>query len=190
MWPPQWKSHLLSRSSWAQVWTRVGKRMGGGEGRRLGRREHTPLHAPGHPPPRCAQMWPCPSCSKASRYHRDDSDMEQGQGCCPCMGCAPLLLIPQLAQDRQGSSPSPAQQDPWGPVSSKEALDLGFAMWRITPHLQVRIGPTAFIKWLLCLRNDSCHYFRRRRFKLWRHNEFWRVFCAVSNCLISRSWSH
>ena len=136
MWPPQWKPHLVPWSPCTQMWTRVGKGMGGGDGSRLGRHGLTLLPAPEHPPPRCGQMWSCPSCSRASRYHRDDSDTEQGRGCCPCVDCAPLLLIPQLAQDRQGSSPSPAQQDPWGPVSSKDALDLGFAIWKITPSFR------------------------------------------------------
>lgn len=53
----------------------------------------------------------------------------------------------------------------------------------------VKIGPSTFIKQLLCLRNDSQHYFSRT-FKLWRHNEYRCMFCAVSNCLILRSWSH
>lgn len=113
------EASLVSWSPWAQLWTRVGKGTGGGDGSRLGRCEHTPLPAPRHLPPRCDQMWPCPSCSRASRYHRDDSDMEQGWGCCPCVGCDPTAF--------------PGQQVPWRPTSSKEGLDLDFAMQRVTP---------------------------------------------------------
>lgn len=113
----------------------------------------------------------------------------RGEDAVPVWAMLPFCWSHSLP--RTGKAPAfPQHSRILGDLFLPKRLFFGFCYVKDNPLFQVSIGPTTFIKWLLCLRNDSHHYFSRRRFKLWRHNEFWCVFCAVSNCLISRSWSH
>lgn len=134
---------------------------------------------------RCSQMWWCHPGTELPGEH---SNIGQGKGCSPCVVCAPFLLTPRLT--RTGDAPAlPQHRGAMWICFFHSGSYTGFWKVKGDPPLE-RIGAAAFIKQLLCLRNGSHHYFSRRRFKLWRHNEFRCGFCAVSNCLILRSWSH